>query len=153
MGFGEPIRYEQSADLPYATDRVFDLVADIERYPEFLSEYREVRILSRSGDTLQVDQVIGFSAVELTLSAVAFLKRPESIVVSSHHGLMGDLEVRWSFKPSKVGTYVGFSMELVPPTPFAAGLVGHLLTKSAQRTLQAFTERAQRVYGKGLIAP
>jgi coenzyme Q-binding protein COQ10 len=153
MGFGEPIRYTQSADLPYGTERMFDLVADVERYPEFLTEYRQVRVVSRSGDTLHVDQVIGFFAVELTLSAVATLRRPESIIVRTQHGLMGDLEVRWSFKPSELGTSVDFGMVLMPSTRFAAGLVGYLLTKSAERTLQAFTKRAQHVYGNELLLP
>jgi coenzyme Q-binding protein COQ10 len=153
MGFGEPIRFKQFADLPYGAERVFDLVADVERYPEFLTEYRKVHIRSRDGETLQVDQIIGFSAIELTLSAVATLKRPESIVVRSHHGLIGDLEIRWNFKPSKMGTYVEFRMELMPPSRFAAGLVGYLLTKSAERTIRAFTERAHRVYGDVSLSP
>lgn len=143
----DPIRYSQSTDLPYAPERVFDLVADVERYPEFLGEYREVRIRSRDGDTLRVDQLIGFAVVEFKLTAVATLRRPESIVVRSHHGLMGDLEIRWGFVPSVAGTQVSFRMELVPPSRFAAGLVGYLLTGAAERTVQAFTERARQMYG------
>jgi coenzyme Q-binding protein COQ10 len=147
MGRGEPIRYAQSAVLPYAPERVFDLVADVERYPEFLSEYRAVHIRSREGNTLQVDQLIGFALVELTLSAVARLQRPHSIVVSSEHALLGDLEIRWGFEPSGAGTQVDFRMALTPPTRFAAGLAEYLLTRSAPRTLQAFAERARQVYG------
>jgi len=149
MGPGEPIRFTQSTNLPYGTEQVFDLVADVERYPEFLAEYRAVRIRARDGDTLHVDQVIGFTAVELSLSAVATLRRPESIVVRSHHGLMGNLEIRWNFAPSKMGTHVNFSMELTPPSRFAAGLVGYLLARSAARTMRAFTQRAQQVYDSG----
>lgn len=50
-----PLRYEQSVDLPDAPGEVFDLVADIERYPEFLPEYREVKIRCREGERLLVD--------------------------------------------------------------------------------------------------
>jgi coenzyme Q-binding protein COQ10 len=150
MGRREVIRYAQSAVLPYAPERVFDLVADVERYPEFLNEYRTVRIRAREGNSLQVDQVIGFAAVELTLSAVARLRRPESIVVLSEHALLGELEVRWDFTPSGLGTRVDFQMTLTPPSRFAAGLAEYLLSRSAPRTLQAFAERAQQMVGRGL---
>jgi coenzyme Q-binding protein COQ10 len=148
MGPGAPIRYTQSAFLPYAPDLVFDMVADVERYPEFLKEYRAVRIRSRAGDTLHVDQVIGFAAFELTLSAVAKLQRPESIIVHSDHGLLGELEIRWIFEAAGAGTRVVFQMALSPPSRFAAGLADYLLTRSAARTLEAFAERAQHVYGR-----
>lgn len=148
MGNAEPIRYAQSADLPYERDRVFDLVADIERYPEFLPEYRAVRICSREGDTLQVEQVVNFPVFDLTLSSVATLRRPESIVVQSHQALLGDLEIRWEFKPGGMGTLVDFRMALMPPSRFGAGLVEYLLSRSAARTLRNFAERAQKVYGR-----
>jgi coenzyme Q-binding protein COQ10 len=146
---GVPIRYAQSAVLPYAPDLLFDLVADIERYPEFLHEYRAVRICSRTDDTLQVDQVIGFARIELTLHAVARLQRPESIIVRSSQMLLGDLEIRWDFEPSGTSTRVDFHMALTPPSRFAAGLAEYLLMKSATRTLDAFTERAQQIHGCG----
>ena len=122
----EPIRFVQSAVLPYAPDLMFDMVADVERYPEFLHEYRAVHIRSRAGDTLQVDQVIGFAGIELTLSAEAKLLRPQSIIVRSSQLLLGDLEIRWDFEPSGTGTRVAFQMALSPPSRFAAGLAEFL---------------------------
>jgi coenzyme Q-binding protein COQ10 len=147
MERGEPIRYAQSAVLPYSPERVFDMVADVERYPEFLEEYREVRIRSQDGDTMQVEQVIGFAAIELTLSAVAKLRRPQSIAVHSDHGLLGKLEIRWGFEPAGAGTRVDFRMALTPPSRFAAVLAEFLLNRTAPRTLKAFAARARQVYG------
>lgn len=147
MALGEPIHYLQSAVLPYAPDLVFDLVADIERYPEFLEEFRSVHIRSRNGDTLHVDQVIGLAAVELTLESVARLLRPQSIIIHSDHRLLGDLAMQWDFAPAGVGTRVDFRMALAGPPRFAAGLTEHLLIRSAARILEAFAERAQHVYG------
>lgn len=146
---GEPIRYAQSIVLPYTPERVFDLVADVERYPEFLDEYRAVHIRSRDGDTLQVDQTIGFAHIELTLRAAARLLRPESIVVRSSQLLLGDLEIRWDFDSSGTGTQVDFHMALSPRSRFAAVFAEQLLTISAARTLEAFARRAQQIYGRG----
>ena len=145
---GKAIRYAQGAILPYAPERMFDLVADVERYPEFLAEYRNARIRSRAGDTLYVDQVIGLAFIELRLSAVATLLRPHSIRVRSQHELLGSLEVRWGFEPAAAGTRVEFRMELMPASRVAAGIAGYLLAKSAARTLDAFARRARRVYGE-----
>lgn len=147
MALVEPIRYMQSAVLPYAPDLVFDMVADIERYPEFLKEFRAVHIRSRNGDTLHVDQVIGFAAVDLTLKAVARILRPQSIVIHADHVLLGALEMRRDFMSAGLGTHVDFRMALSAPSGFAAGLAEHLLTRSVTRTLQAFAERAQHMYG------
>ena len=152
MGHAEPIRFAQSAVLPYAPDLMFDLVADVERYPEFLKEYRAVRIRSHHGDTLHVDQVIGFASIELTLNAVAKLQQPASIIVRSEQILLGSLEVRWDFAPSGTGSRVDFHMALSPPSRFAAGLAEYLLTKSAMRTLDAFADRAHSLYGSGPLA-
>lgn len=144
---GKAIRHAQSAVLPYAPQRMFDLVADVERYPEFLEEYRQARICSRDGDTLNVEQVIGFAFIEIKLSAVATLRRPHSIIVRSHQALLGELEVHWGFAPVAAGSRVEFRMELTPSSRVAAGIAGHLLTRSAARTLEAFAARARQVYG------
>jgi coenzyme Q-binding protein COQ10 len=126
---------------------MFDLVADIERYPEFLDEYREARIISRIDNTLIVDQVIGLPFISLPLNAEAILRRPQSIIVRSSQSLLGELEIAWSFGPSDRGARVDFHMTLTPPSRFGAGLAEFLISRSAPRTLQAFAERAARLYG------
>jgi coenzyme Q-binding protein COQ10 len=148
LGPEAPIRYEQSIDLPYSQIQMFDLVADIERYPEFLDEYREARILSRAGNMLYVDQVIGLPLVNVTLRAEATFNRPEQIVVRSSQSLLGDLEVRWAFSPLQRGAHVDFHMALTPPSRLGAGLAEYLMETSAARTLQAFADRAARLYGE-----
>lgn len=128
---------------------MFDLVADIERYPEFLNEYREARILSRLDDTLEVIQVIGLPFINLSLHAVATLRRPDSIIVRSSRSLLGELEIKWHFAQTETGARVDFHMALTPPSRFGAGFAEYLLAKSAPRTLQAFACRAARLYGAG----
>jgi coenzyme Q-binding protein COQ10 len=46
--------------LPYSAEQLFDLVADIERYPEFLPWCVGARILRRDGDVLKADVIVGF---------------------------------------------------------------------------------------------
>ena len=143
----EPIRYAQSALVPFAPERMFDLVADVERYPEFLGEYRSVRIVGRSGDTCRVEQVIGLGPLEFTLDSVATLLRPASIVVRSDHALLGELLIAWAFAEAGPATRIDFRLALAPASGVAAGIAAHLLGRYAPRTLQAFVERAAQRYG------
>ncbi len=144
-----PIRYAQTIELPYSPTQMFDLVADIERYPEFLNEYRGARIRSQKGDTLEVDQVIALPLINLTVNAIATLMRPESIIVRSSQSLLGEMEISWKFAAIDQGARVDFQMSLIPPSRFGAGLAEFLMSNSAARTLQSFAERASRLYGAG----
>jgi ribosome-associated toxin RatA of RatAB toxin-antitoxin module len=126
---------------------MFDLVADIERYPEFLDEYREARILARRDNTLKVHQLIGLPLVNLPLDAEAILNCPDSIIVRSNRSLLGDLEIRWKFALTATGTRIEFRMTLTPSSPFGEGIAQYLLSKSATHTLHAFAGRAAKLYG------
>jgi coenzyme Q-binding protein COQ10 len=142
LGAPSPIRYAQSIDLPYSPGQIFDLVADIERYPEFLYEYREARIHARNGNMLLVDQVIGLPLLNVSLRAEATFNRPDFIVVRARPSTLGNLEVRWAFLPIPGGAHVDFHMALTPSSRLGAGLAEYLIEKSAARTLQAFAARA-----------
>ncbi len=149
LGGMNSIRFEQSIELPYSQGQLFDLVADIESYPEFLDEYIEAKIHSRTGNLVLVDQVIGLPLVNVSLRAEATFNRPELIVVRSSQFLFGEMEIRWSFTSNHVGAHVDFQMALTPPSRFGAGLAEYLMEKSAARTLLAFAARAAKLYGEG----
>lgn len=149
LGEPSPIRYAQTIELPYSPVQMFDLVADIERYPEFLDEYREAKIRSRTGDTLEVDQVIALPLINLPLNAIATFLRSESIIVRSTQPLLGEMEILWRFADIASGARIDFNMSLSPPTRFGAGLAEFLMSHSAARTLNAFAERAAKLYGAG----
>jgi coenzyme Q-binding protein COQ10 len=144
-----PIRYAQTIELPYSPVQMFDLVADIERYPEFLDEYREVKIRSRTDDTLEVDQLIALPLINLPLNAIATFMRPESIIVRSTQPLLGEMEILWRFASVAGGARIDFNMSLNPPSRFGAGLAEFLMSHYAVRTLNAFAERAAKLYGAG----
>jgi coenzyme Q-binding protein COQ10 len=141
-----PIRYQQTADLPYRPEQVFDLVADIERYPEFLAEYRSVRIRARQDETLIVEQVVGVTGIELAFQSVALLHRPESISIRSEHPFFPRLGVDWRFHPAPRGCRVNFCMEIRVASGMLGALAGHWLKKAGARAVSAFVQRAREVY-------
>ena len=55
------MEYSDSAILSFAPQQVFDVVADIEKYPEFLPGWISAAIVERQGNTVQVEQELGFA--------------------------------------------------------------------------------------------
>jgi coenzyme Q-binding protein COQ10 len=69
--------------LPYSREQIFDLAADIERYPQFLRWWISARVVSREDHVMQIEQVLGVGPVQLGFASTAVLRRPERLDVSS----------------------------------------------------------------------
>jgi len=73
-------------ELPFAPAQIFDLVADIERYPDFLPWWISVSIIKRELDICDVEQVLGRGPVRIQFASRAVLTRPERIDITSSDG-------------------------------------------------------------------
>jgi coenzyme Q-binding protein COQ10 len=131
-----------TARLPYSRERVFDLVADIERYPEFVPGYASARILSREGDRLVVEQTIGLSGFRERFVSEARLERPARIVVRSRGKLLQRLEIDWQFAGTGDGCQVTLLMNYRLSSKVLDFALLPLLDLMAEQTLQAFVRRA-----------
>ena len=76
---------------------MFDMVADIERYPEFLPGWREVRILERQDDHLEVAQVLQTGPAVFRFHSTAHLQSCSAIGISSSDGPFDDMRIDWRF--------------------------------------------------------
>jgi coenzyme Q-binding protein COQ10 len=139
-------RIEQHS--PWNVGQMFDLVADIERYDEFLPAWSHARIMQRRGDVLTVVQGIDLGILRLDFESRAELQRPERLRVSSSGGPFRELLLDWRFMPHPSGGCVvvlAVSLEmgsvLVEP---ASGRLLDLLTRDIVRR---FHERAAVLYG------
>jgi coenzyme Q-binding protein COQ10 len=139
--------YDRIRDLPYTPEQMFDLVIDVERYPEFVPGYLDVRITRRDGDTLYVDQTIGFAAARVKFESVAETSPPERISINSTTGPFKRLSVDWQFTAEPNGCNVHF----VAGYELSAGPLGFIIQRwfdeSSGRILDAFIRRAHGVYG------
>ena len=91
--------HAEKRTLPYRPDQLFDLVAEIERYPEFLPWCRAARIRKREGDVIFADLVIGWKMIRESFTSRVTLKRPGRIDVSYHEGPFKYLNNHWTFEP------------------------------------------------------
>lgn len=87
--------YRTSHEFPCSQDQLFDLVADIERYPDFLPGWHEARIIRREPDLLEVEQALGLGPVRFGFTSRARLESPARIHITSSDGPFARLSIDW----------------------------------------------------------
>src|SRR5260221_10767837 len=95
--------FAETRVLPYAPHQLYDLVADIERYPEFLPWCLASRIKSREGNTIRADLVIGFKMIRERFTSTVVLEPPKRIEVAYAEGPFRYLNNHWVFEPTPDG--------------------------------------------------
>lgn len=138
--------HEESHHSPYTTAQMFDLIVDVERYPEFLPGYLWAGIRGRSGDTLYVDQAVGLRGIRWRFGSIATLKRPERITIRSTDSPFRCLEIDWRFTTLPAGCQVAFCLTYEFNSRSLDTLTGRWFDAIAERMVTAFLERAHRLY-------
>lgn len=135
--------------LPYTAEQLFDMVADIERYPEFLPWCRAARITKRQGNILHADMVIGFKIMRERLSTKVTLDRPNRIDVQYLTGPMHHLDNHWKFIAQADGSCViDFYVDFEFRSLLLRRLIGLLFNEAVRRMVGAFEIRARAIYGR-----
>jgi coenzyme Q-binding protein COQ10 len=140
--------HSESRILPYTSAQLFDLVMDIERYPEFLPWCIGARINSRSKNDLEADVLIGYKMFREKFSSRVHFTRPTEVEVEYLKGPMRHLHNKWTFEDVRPGQcrvdfYVDFSLK----TKLLENFVDQFFQKALMRMINAFEARAMEVYG------
>ncbi|HTY50273.1 MAG TPA: type II toxin-antitoxin system RatA family toxin [Steroidobacteraceae bacterium] len=135
--------------LPYRCDQVFDLIAGIERYPEFLSGWLCARVVRRQADTLYVEQTVGFAALRLSFSSTAVLQRPHSIEISSTDEAFRRYSLRWHIQPVPPGCRIGVVAEIELASRLLQLALQQVMGTAIDDAIRAFEARAEALYGSG----
>ena len=134
---------------------MFDLVADVEKYPRFLPLCEELRVRRRTNagdngvETLVADMTVGYKAIRETFTSRVTLDRPRlRINVEYVDGPFQYLENRWTFHEAPTGCEVEFFITYEFRS-FALGmLMGTMFDRAFRRFSEAFERRADDVYGR-----
>jgi coenzyme Q-binding protein COQ10 len=139
--------------LPYTPEQLFDLVAQIERYPEFLPWCLAARIRERSDALVVADLVIGFKMVRERFTSRVTFDRPHRIDVRYADGPFRHLENHWVFEevpPSSDlptgGTLIDFYVDFEFRSKLLQSLIGVLFHEATRRMVAAFEARARHLY-------
>lgn len=146
-------KHAEQRVVPYSPEQMFDLVAAIERYPEFLPWCAAARIRSREADTVVADLVIGFKMVRERYTSRVVLQRPRRIDVTYLEGPLKYLNNHWEFVPhDSGGTLIKFEVDFEFHSRLLQSLIGMLFHEALRRLVRAFEERARKLYGQPAAA-
>ena len=139
---------EQRA-LPHSSEQLFGLVADVEKYPEFLPWCVGARIRSQESDLLVADLMIGFNGLNEKFTTQVKLDRVAmKIDVIYQEGPFKYLNNRWLFMSKNAGACdLDFFIDFEFKSRFLQALMGPLFGEAVRRMVGAFESRALHLYG------
>ena len=141
-------RHSETRHLPYTPDQLFDLVADVGRYDEFLPWVVAVRIRSSSEAETVADLVVGFNAFKERFTSKVHKQRPGKVCVDYIEGPLKYLHNEWTFEPAgDGGTNVHFSVDFAFKSRIFETLAGQMFDRALRRMIGAFETRAAELYG------
>ena len=141
-------RHSETRYLPYTPEQLFDLVADVEHYDEFLPWVVAVRVRSSNEAETVADLVVGFNAFKERFTSRVQKKRPTRICVDYVEGPLKYLHNDWRFeRAANGGTDVHFSVDFAFKSRLFESLAGAMFDRALRRMITAFEQRAAALYG------
>lgn len=141
-------RHSETRHLPYTPEQLFELVADVGRYDEFLPWVVAVRVRSSSETETVADLVVGFSAFKERFTSRVVKYRPDRICVDYIEGPLKYLHNEWKFdRAADGGTNLHFSVDFAFNSRLFETLAGQMFDRALRRMTGAFERRAAALYG------
>jgi len=153
-------RFSNRRRVQHRAEQMFDLVADVERYPEFVPLCQALKIRQRKQnpdgtETIVADMTVSFKLVKETFTSEVTLDKPHlKILVRYLKGPFSNLENRWSFEAKgeevcEVGFFIAYEFK----SRMLATLMGAMFDAAFGRFSAAFEKRADMIYGKRVVGP
>lgn len=134
--------------LPYTAEQMFDLVADVGRYREFLPWVIATRVRSNSETEMVADMVVGFKSLRESFTSRVHKERPREIDVHYVDGPLRDLDNIWQFRPTDDGgCEIDFCVDFTFKNKMFEALAGQYFDRAFRRMVEAFEKRADDLYG------
>ncbi len=138
--------------VPFTAAQMYALVADIERYPEFLPMCTGLAVSScvtvPEGEDLVASMSVGYKSISETFTTRVRL-RPQRLMVEANYvdGPFKRLENQWHFADVSRGSDVEFFIDYEFKSPMLGLLVGQVFDQAFRKFTDAFEQRARMVYG------
>lgn len=134
---------------------MFDLVADVEKYPEFVPLCSALKVRSRAPkddgvEVLVADMTVAYKMVRETFTSRVTLDKPNlTILVEYLNGPFSRLQNRWTFRPAgEPACDVEFFIDYEFKSRVLAMLMGAMFDTAFRKFATAFEQRADKVYGR-----
>ena len=138
----------RSALVTFSPEQMFDLVIDVERYPQFLPWVAGAQLHERSERDLRASMEMQRGGVRERFTTRNEFDRPSYMTLQLVDGPFRTLEGRWTFTPiGTAGTRVVLDVKFEFANPVASMLFGRAFEQSIGELIDAFVARARQVYG------
>lgn len=148
-------RFASKRRVKHSAIEMFDLVADVEKYPQFVPLCQALRVKKRETrddgtEVILADMTVSFKLVREHFTSRVTLDRADlKILVEYVQGPFSHLQNRWSFEPQgERACDVGFFIAYEFKSRMLAMLMGAMFDAAFQRFAAAFEKRADEVYGR-----
>lgn len=139
--------HAEKKNLPYTCEQLFDLVADVESYSEFLPWCAGCRITGEEEGAIFADLIIGYKMVRERFGSKVTLKRPYHIHVEYLKGPMKHLSNHWRFIEEPDGSCtIDFYVDFEFQNPILQNLMGVFFNEAVKHMVGAFEARADDLY-------
>jgi len=140
-------RHSETRHLPYTPEQLFDLVADVKDYSQFLPWVVAVRVRSSSEKETVADLVVGFNAFKERFTSRVVKDRPHRICVDYVEGPLKYLHNEWEFdRAADGGTNLHFSVDFAFRSRLFETLAGSMFDRALRRMTNAFEQRAAALW-------
>ena len=133
--------------LPYSKEQLFDLVAQVEHYPEFLPWCLGCRVKSRTDEQIIADMIIGFKVFREGFTSRVYLNKPDRVDVKYENGPFKYLDNHWIFNDMGDGkTEIDFYVDFEFRSRILQAAIGAVFNEAVRRMISAFEQRAHDLY-------
>lgn len=143
-------RHSETRRLAFTPEQMFDLVADVARYPEFLPWVSAARVSDDATDSVRADLVIGFGGFKERFTSRLRKERPTRLTVDYVDGPLKFLINEWTFAPDGAGgCALGFRVEFAFRSRLLEAVAARVFDRALRHMIAAFEARAESLYGAG----
>ena len=145
--------HRQSRVIDHSAERLFDIVADVERYPEFLPLMRRATIIARDETGYLTEQTLVLGLMSQRFRSRTILERPQRIIVISSDPPFRHFEVKWEFTPlGPTRCQVDFSLDCEAGSLLLIPFVQMVVVPLGATMVAAFEGRANALAASTITA-
>ncbi len=139
------MRFEDARTFRSDCERLYAMVADIERYPDFLPGWEDARILVRTGEVMEVVQTVRAGPMPVRFRTRARTRPSRALDIQGSDGPFRRLHITWRFRPAEEGCRIELRIEVEVRLGPLAHLIERLFRHQARELLDRFEHRARRL--------
>ena len=139
---------KKSALVKYSAQQMYDLVCDIDAYPQFLPWCGGSRILKREDDVIEAELLIAKGGFKKAFSTRNRIENGTKMTISLLNGPFTSMEGEWNFTPLREDACkISLDLEFEMPGKLANLAFGAVFNQICNTMVSSFTSRAKQVYG------